>query len=153
LHTGGKKIADPVQPSKGFFETAIPARAMHQSAILVVDDSDCQRDMCRLYLENAGFRVTCAENGARGLLAAKVERPDLVLLDLRMPVMDGYGMLGRLRADRALADLPVIVVTGEIEADARPRAMACGADDYLEKPFAMADLIGKIRGQLNKQSD
>lgn len=118
--------------------------------ILIVDDSENQRDMCRLYLESMGFRVSCAEDGMQGLHAARAIRPDLIMLDLRMPVMDGYRVLDHLRGDRELADIPVIVVTGESGADAQVKAMRLGAADFLKKPFSLRDLVNRIREQLTE---
>ncbi|RZK41057.1 MAG: response regulator [Pedobacter sp.] len=116
--------------------------------ILVVDDN---RDM-RSYLKrllDPHFKVALAFNGAEALEKIQIENPDLVLSDVMMPVMDGKQMLERIRANKATQSLPVIFLSARAGEEARIDGLEAGADDYLIKPFSSAELLTKIRAQIN----
>lgn len=112
--------------------------------ILLVEDNEMNRDMLSRRLARRGFEVLIAENGERALAVAGAERPDLVLMDMSLPVIDGWEATRRLKADPETAAIPVIALTAHaMEAD-RQRAMEAGCDDYDSKPVDLARLLGKI---------
>jgi DNA-binding response OmpR family regulator len=117
------------------------------STILVVDDEPALRDMLRLYLEQEGFHVVEAGDGRRALYVARVEKPDLVVLDLMMPEMGGYEFL---RAFAKESRTPVIVLTAKIEDTDKILGLELGADDYVTKPFNVRELIARIRAVLRR---
>ena len=103
--------------------------------ILVVDDSAVVRRMLRLVLEKTGHQVSFAEDGQAGLAAARTLLPDLVISDLEMPVMDGLAMVGQLRADPAVRDIPVIVLTASGESDHHRAIADSGVAGFATKPI------------------
>ncbi len=115
--------------------------------ILVVDDAASVRRLLQEYLTEQGFRVLTAVNGREAIYAARQEKPDLVMLDLMMPEMDGYEFL---RLYRQECKTPVIVITArEEEADA-VLGLELGADDYVIKPFRMRELVSRVRAVLRR---
>lgn len=117
------------------------------NTVLVVDDEPALRDMIRLYLEQEGFRVVEAGDGRRALYQARVEKPDLIILDLMMPEMGGYDFL---RAHAREARTPVIVLTAKIEDTDKILGLELGADDYVTKPFNVRELIARVRAVLRR---
>jgi putative two-component system response regulator len=113
--------------------------------ILVVDDHRLTRELLKAYLANAGYATIEAENGRKALDKLAECSPDLVLLDLIMPVMDGYEVCRRIKEDRRTALLPVIMVTGLEDFDAKMKALALGADDYINKPINEKELLMRVR--------
>lgn len=111
-------------------------------ALLVVDDEPAMRRFLRLVLEGEGFRVHQAENGRLALAAAAATRPDLVLLDLGLPDLDGVEVIRRLRE---WTTVPVIVLSVRDREDDKIEALDAGADDYLTKPFGSGELLARIR--------
>ena len=103
--------------------------------ILLVDDEPDLVDTIQCRLEFNGYEVVIAENGKEGLEKAESEKPDLILLDYAMPVMNGLGMLERLRSHPDLKEIPVIMVTASSEAQDVEKACSCGITDYITKPF------------------
>ncbi|WP_213005777.1 response regulator transcription factor [Paractinoplanes toevensis] len=116
--------------------------------VLVVDDDPTVSDVVRRYLEQDGCRVRLAADGADGLAAVAAERPDLVVLDLMMPGIDGLEVCRRLR--RQLPDLPVIMLTALGEEADRVVGLEVGADDYVTKPFSPRELVLRIRSVLRR---
>ena len=115
--------------------------------ILVVDDKSSVRQLLRDYLTKQEFRVVMAENGQDALYVARHELPDLILLDIMMPKMDGFDFLRQYRQEKRT---PVIVITArEEEADA-VLGLELGADDYIVKPFRMRELVARIRAVLRR---
>jgi DNA-binding response OmpR family regulator len=115
--------------------------------VLVIDDEHDLRGLVRELLEERGYTVTEARDGAEGLRALYVERPDAVVLDLTMAEMDGWTALGRIRE---LSEVPVLILTsrsGELE---RVRGLRAGADDYLVKPFFGEELLARIEALLRR---
>lgn len=121
----------------------VQARA--RSRVLVVDDDRMIRMLVRLLLEKEGFDVIEGGNGLHAVELAHRERPDLLVLDLMMPEMDGFEALPRLRHDPLLAAMPVIVLTAESGPDTERRVLELGADDYLIKPFEPGVLLSRVR--------
>ncbi len=119
--------------------------------LLLVDDSEPNRDMLARRLERLGYRVLLAEDGRQALDILATAPVDLVLLDIMMPVMDGYEVLERRRADPGLRDLPFIVISALDELDSVVRCIAMGAEDYLPKPFDPVLLRARIGASLEKK--
>ena len=116
--------------------------------MLVVDDDVTVSDVVRRYLEQAGFQVRLAADGAAGLAAAAAQQPDLVVLDLMMPGIDGLEVCRRLR--RQLPDLPVVMLTALGEEADRVLGLEVGADDYVTKPFSPRELVLRIHSVLRR---
>ncbi|MBI4956383.1 MAG: response regulator [Myxococcales bacterium] len=123
---------------------------MSAFTVLVVDDDPEVRELLRQHLALAGFRVALAEDGAAGLERARGERPDLVLLDVQMPVMDGFETLARLRGHAELRDVPVLLLTSLASRHLKVRGLEAGAEDYLTKPFDRAELLARVRAGLRR---
>ncbi len=117
------------------------------STILVVDDQSSVRQLIREYLTEQGFRVVTAEDGQRALYTARHETPDLILLDIMMPKMDGYQFLRQYRQER---QTPVIIITAREEETDAVLGLDLGADDYIIKPFRMRELMARIRAVLRR---
>src|SRR3954470_22473896 len=118
--------------------------------ILLIEDEPQMRKNMQLILKREGFEVVAAADGSEGILLAKRELPDLILCDVMMPEVDGYGVLGALRAERATEMIPFIFLTARGDkADVRS-GMNLGADDYLTKPVSVDDLLGAIRSRLTR---
>jgi two-component system, OmpR family, alkaline phosphatase synthesis response regulator PhoP len=115
--------------------------------ILVVDDKANVRTLVREYLTEQGFRVLTAENGQNALYAARQEKPDLILLDIMMPEMDG---LEFIRAYRKESDKPIILLTARLEESDKVIGLELGADDYITKPFGMRELVARIHTVLRR---
>ena len=111
--------------------------------ILIVDDYADNRELLRLMLEAAGHRVYEAEDGRAGLEMALAEMPDLILADLSMPQLDGWGLLRELRADERTRRIPCVAVTAFVDRE-RARDLAQNFDAYLPKPFRRAELIAMV---------
>jgi len=116
-----------------------------QARILVVDDEPDLVSTVEYRLKFANYSVITASNGQEGLDRARSEKPDLILLDTNMPVMDGHETLANLRADPDIKDIPVIMLTARCEAQDIAAASAHGVSDYVTKPFDFADLMTKIQ--------
>lgn len=116
--------------------------------LLVVDDSPTIRSLLTHILASAGFEVTAAEDGVRGLEAIVQEKVDLAIVDINMPVMDGLEMIRTLRADPDFEDLPVIILTTVTDADTRRRGLDAGANLFLTKPTPPAALLFQVRSLL-----
>ena len=112
--------------------------------ILLIEDNEMNRDMLSRRLVKRGYRVVTALNGRDGLEAAGRERPDLILMDMGLPDMDGWETTRRLRADAAIRHIPVIALTAHAMAGDRERALEAGCDDYDIKPIELPRLQSKI---------
>lgn len=115
--------------------------------ILVVDDEAKLRDMIRLYLDQEGYRVVTAGNGREALYVARVEKPDLIILDLMMPEMGGTEFM---RAFSKEAETPVIMLTAKVDDQDKILGLELGADDYVTKPFNVRELIARVRAVLRR---
>jgi two-component system, sensor histidine kinase and response regulator len=118
--------------------------------ILVIDDETTVLKNVREILELENFQVIAAENGFAGLERVKDERPDLVICDVMMPQLDGFGFLEAIRADPATADLPVILITGIRDKAFLDRGRALGAIGHLFKPFTIEQLLKTVRDVLSR---
>jgi two-component system cell cycle response regulator DivK len=117
--------------------------------ILVVEDQEDNRRILRDLLTNVGFQLVEAEDGAQGVAAAETHRPDLILMDIQMPIVDGYEATRRIKANPTLATIPVIVVTSYALSGDEDKARAAGCDDYITKPYSPRQLLAKIKEHLH----
>jgi len=115
--------------------------------ILIVDDEERIVSLLRTYLEQAGFRAIGARNGRQALFAARHEKPDLIVLDLMMPEMDGYDFLRLHRKER---ETPIILLTARVEDEDKVLGLELGADDYVTKPFSPRVLLARVRSVLRR---
>ncbi|AYA36796.1 response regulator [Hymenobacter oligotrophus] len=118
--------------------------------ILLIEDNDLIRENTAEILELAGYHVLTAENGKIGVEKALASRPDLVICDIMMPVLDGYGVLNIFNQNPQLAGIPFIFLTAKTERSDMRKGMELGADDYLTKPFDEAELLSAVTGRLNR---
>jgi DNA-binding response OmpR family regulator len=112
--------------------------------ILVVDDEDDILHFLELVLREKGYEVVTASGGHEALTQAQIEKPDLVLLDIMMPQMDGWEVLKLLRVDEETANVPVAMLSARTEAKDRVQGLQEGAIDYICKPFSLQELLGKV---------
>ena len=118
---------------------------MHKSTILIADDERLSRNLMQALLSTEGYNLAFARNGTEALAKAADLAPDLILLDVMMPDMDGFEVCRRLRADPLLATVPVIMVTALDDHNSRARGIEAGADDFISKPFNRAELQARVR--------
>jgi DNA-binding response OmpR family regulator len=132
-------------------DTAAPGAPAATSAasgrhkVLVTDDEPTTRMLVKLLLEREQFDVVEATCGEEGIEVAVRERPDVVLMDLNMPGIDGFEAIRRLRRQMVFSTLPIIVLTAEEGPDVQRRVLELGADDYIVKPFQPADLVARVQ--------
>lgn len=118
--------------------------------ILVIEDDKDVIDVFRYFLERENFRVHVAKDGFTGLeLAAKIV-PNLILLDLMIPKLDGIEVCKSLKSDRKLGDIPLIMVTAKVEEADKVRGLEIGADDYVSKPFSPKELVARVRAAIRR---
>jgi DNA-binding NarL/FixJ family response regulator len=120
------------------------------SKILIIEDQAAMRKNIAMILEMEGFKVCAAANGREGVEAARRERPDLILCDVMMPELDGYGVIQALRQDAAFATTPFIFLTAKSDRGDLRAGMNLGADDYLTKPVVHDELMAAVRSRLNR---
>ena len=121
--------------------------------ILLVEDNEMNRDMLSRRLERKGYDVVGAEDGEVALGLARSEAPDLILMDMSLPVKDGWTATRELKADGELKSIPVIALTAHAMMGDRQKALEAGCDDYDTKPVELKRLLGKIENLLNAGSD
>ena len=109
---------------------------------MIVEDEANIRELLRLYLEREGYTVLEAENGVEGIKKWKSDKPDMLLLDVMMPVMDGWAVCREIRAE---SDVPIIMLTAKGETADRVSGLEMGADDYIVKPLEMPEVIACVR--------
>lgn len=120
--------------------------------ILLVEDNELNRDMLSRRLKRYGYEVIMAEDGQRGLELARSESPHLILMDMSLPVLDGWEATRRLKADEKTRAIPILALTAHAMSDDRDKAFAAGCDDYGTKPVEMPELLKKIDVLLNREN-
>jgi two-component system cell cycle response regulator DivK len=118
---------------------------VNKKRILIAEDKATSRELLRTVLEHQGYAVTEAVNGEEALQQARTEIPDLILLDLQMPVRGGYEVLSELRREQRFTSVPIVAVTASAMQGDREKAMAAGFNGYLTKPLALSDLRNEIQ--------
>jgi two-component system chemotaxis response regulator CheY len=113
--------------------------------VLTVDDSRTMREMLKMALSGAGFRVLQAENGVHGLEVLHGETPDVIVTDINMPKMDGFGFIEAVRKEDRYRAVPILVLTTESDAEKKNRARSAGATGWIVKPFDPVKLVSAIR--------
>ena len=113
--------------------------------ILVVEDQEDNRQIIRDLLDHAGFEVIEVGDGEKALTAAATHRPDVILMDVQLPLLDGYEATRRIKAEPALKHIPIIVVTSYALSGDEAKARAAGCDGYVAKPYSPKALLAKIR--------
>jgi two-component system cell cycle response regulator DivK len=121
--------------------------------ILLVEDNEFNRDMLSRRLQRRSFEVLLAEDGVQGLEAAQRDRPDLILMDMDLPVLDGWEATRRLKADPATRSIPVIALTAHALQSDCDRAYQSGCNDFATKPIDFANLLDKITRALARPAD
>jgi two-component system, cell cycle response regulator DivK len=116
-----------------------------KKCILVVEDQEDNRQILRDLLTSGGFDMIEAENGADAIAAAEANRPDLILMDIQLPILDGYEATRRIKANPDLKSIPIIVVTSYALSGDEDKARRAGCDDYVAKPFSPRELLAKIK--------
>jgi two-component system cell cycle response regulator DivK len=116
--------------------------------ILVVEDQEDNRQILRDLLGNAGYELIEAADGEQALIAYAKQRPDLILMDIQLPVMDGYETTRRIRADPESRAIPIIAVTSYALAGDEAKALAAGCNSYITKPYSPRALLAKVREHL-----
>ena len=119
------------------------------TSVLIVEDDRNIAELLQMYLEKEGYAVTVAYDGGQGLAKYRAIKPDLLLLDVMMPVMDGWSVCKTIRAD---AQTPIIMLTAKGETDDKVTGLKAGADDYITKPFAMKEVLARIEAVLRRSS-
>ena len=114
------------------------------TTILIVEDNEMNRDMLSRRLERKGYRVLIAIDGENGIEVARANTPDLVLMDMSLPIVDGWEATRRMKADETLKHIPVIALTAHAMANDRDKALEAGCNDYDTKPIEMPRLLAKI---------
>ena len=129
---------------------ARPSTDLTGCSILTVDDTPANLDVLVEMLEAAEFRVSVSTTGEQALLVVSEKRPDLILLDVMMPGMDGFETCKRLRARDETADVPIIFLTARDDPQAIKQGFEAGGDDYVTKPFNKEELLARIRTSLER---
>ena len=114
--------------------------------ILVIEDTEDNRQILRDLLGMAGYEMVEAHDGAEGVAKAAEHKPDLILMDIQMPVMDGYEATRRIKADAALRSIPIVAVTSYALSGDEAKTRAAGCDDYIAKPYSPRQMLAKVRG-------
>lgn len=144
-----KSTANPTDGEGAGLKTTLPAPSPpHTGLILVVEDNPAGSEALFEFLEFQGFTVEIATNGLEAIEHVKKRRPDLVLMDAQMPVMDGLEATRRLRADSSLANMPIIMLTALVMPEDKERCLSAGANDFLGKPITLTDLLGMVETYL-----
>ncbi len=118
--------------------------------ILLVEDNEMNRDMLSRRLEKRGYTVVIAVDGGAGVAQARAEKPELILMDMSLPVIDGWEATKQIRADASIAHTPVIALTAHAMSSDREKCLNAGCDDFDTKPVELPRLIGKIEELLKR---
>lgn len=117
--------------------------------ILLIEDNEQNRYLATFLLEHRGYKVIPAPDGSSGIALARHHRPDLILLDIQLPGMDGHAVARSLRADKSFAQIPIIAVTSYAMVGDREKCLAAGCDGYIEKPINPDTFIAELEAHLN----
>jgi two-component system cell cycle response regulator DivK len=120
--------------------------------ILLVEDNEMNRDMLSRRLRRRGYEVIIATDGQRGIEMANSESPDLILMDMSLPVIDGWEATRTLKAADGTKDIPVIALTAHAMSTDREKAIGAGCDDYDTKPIELERLLGKLEALMNREA-
>jgi two-component system alkaline phosphatase synthesis response regulator PhoP len=123
---------------------------MSEYKILAVDDEEHIQELIKFNLENSGYKVICCGNGTEALKIAKSEKPDLVLLDVMLPGIDGYDVCKEIRKDNNVSNIPIIMITAKSEELDKILGLELGADDYITKPFSVRELLARVKAVLRR---
>jgi two-component system cell cycle response regulator DivK len=118
--------------------------------ILLIEDNDLNRDMLSRRLERRGYEVVIATDGSQGAEMARSSHPALILMDMSLPVIDGWELARRLKDDPETKGIPILALTAHVMAGDRERSLEAGCDDYDTKPIELPRLLGKIEALLSK---
>jgi CheY-like chemotaxis protein len=118
------------------------------TTILIVEDNEMNRDMLSRRLERKGYAVLLAVDGEQGIAVAQASTPDLILMDMSLPVVDGWEATRRMKSDERLKAIPIIALTAHAMANDRDKALEAGCDDYDTKPIELPRLLAKIEALL-----
>lgn len=121
--------------------------------ILLVEDNEMNRDMLSRRLQRKGFNVVMAFDGGQGVEMASTEKPDIILMDMSLPVLDGWAATQKIKSNPATASLPIIALTAHAMAGDEQKAREAGCDDYDTKPIEFQRLLGKIEALLNRRAE
>ncbi|HUG52504.1 MAG TPA: response regulator [Vicinamibacteria bacterium] len=116
--------------------------------VLVIDDVEDNRELYEQFFKHQGWRIETAADGEDGLAKASTLKPDVVILDLGLPRLDGWEVANRLKSAPGTSGIPVLALTGHVTTEARQRALTAGVDEFIAKPCVPADLVSAIRRHL-----
>ncbi len=123
---------------------------MAEEKILVVDDEEHIQELIKFNLENSGYKVICAGNGLDALKLTREEFPNLILLDLMIPGVDGYDVCKEIRKDTSVSNTPIIMITAKGEEIDKILGLELGADDYITKPFSVREMMARVKAVLRR---
>ena len=121
------------------------SKSKSSGTVVIIDDNDGNRELCRFCLEAKNFLVHSAINGKQGLEVIRQTQPDVVLLDIMMPVMNGFQVLEHLKADSSIQETPVLVQSASTQTATVIKALELGANDFLKKPFEVDELVVRVK--------
>lgn len=125
---------------------------MAEEKIIIVDDEEHIRELLKFNLENSGYSTIYADNGIDAVKLIKSERPQLILLDLMIPGMDGYDVCKEVRKDNNISTTPIIMITAKGEEFDKVLGLELGADDYITKPFSIREILARVKAVLRRTS-
>lgn len=123
---------------------------MSENRILVVDDEEHIRELIKFNLEKSGYKVISCGDGTEALNFTRTEKPDLVLLDVMLPGIDGYDVCKEIRKDNNISNIPIIMITAKSEELDKILGLELGADDYITKPFSIRELLARVKAVLRR---
>ena len=118
---------------------------MRQKTILIVDDEKQLVSLVKLHMEMAGYEVLSAKDGEEALEIVRKESPDLIILDLMIPKIDGWEVCRRIRAESKVGNIPIIMLSARTETEDKLKGYECGTDDYVTKPFSPRELVARVK--------
>jgi two-component system, OmpR family, alkaline phosphatase synthesis response regulator PhoP len=125
---------------------------MSEYKILAVDDEEHIQELIKFNLESSGYNVLCCGTGTEALKLVRSEKPDLVLLDVMLPGIDGYDVCKEIRKDNSISNIPIIMITAKSEELDKILGLELGADDYMTKPFSIRELLARVKAVLRRTS-